>query len=127
MTRDEVMRWVAGYELAWQDEDLDGVERLFTVDARYRPSPYDEPKVGHDAIKAFWQDDEGTTFSMTTELVAVEDDSAVVRVKVRYGDESGTVSQEYLDLWVLHFADDGRVDDFEEWAYWPGKPSSAQH
>ena len=33
--------------------------------------------------------------------------------------------QEYRDLWILRFAADGRVADFEEWAYWPGKPSSA--
>jgi hypothetical protein len=26
---------------------------------------------------------------------------------------------------VLHFAPDGRVDDFEEWAYWPGRGYSA--
>jgi hypothetical protein len=41
---------------------------------------------------------------------------------VRYGDP---VHQEYRDLWVLRFADDGRVSDFEEWAYWPGKSYSA--
>jgi hypothetical protein len=40
-------------------------------------------------------------------------------VEVRYGDP---VSQEYRDLSVLRFADDGRVEDFEEWAYWPDKP-----
>ena len=33
--------------------------------------------------------------------------------------------QEYRDLWVLRFAPDGRVADFEEWAYWPSKPHSA--
>jgi hypothetical protein len=46
----------------------------------------------------------------------------LVRVLVRYG---GPVRQEYLDLWVLRFAEDGRVDDFEEWAYCPGKAYSA--
>jgi hypothetical protein len=48
---------------------------------------------------------------------------AVVRVEVRYGDP---VSQEYRDLWVLRFADDGRVEDFEEWAYWPDKPYTSR-
>ncbi len=48
--------------------------------------------------------------------------TAVVRVEVRYGDP---VRQEYRDLWVLQFAPDGRVEDFEEWAYWPDKPYAA--
>jgi ketosteroid isomerase-like protein len=54
--RDKVMRWVAGYERAWRDGDLDAVAELFTEDAaRYRPSPYEEAEVGHAAIRAFWR------------------------------------------------------------------------
>ncbi len=122
MTRDEVMSWVAAYEQGWHDEDLASVERLFTPEARYRPSPYDESLVGHDAIKSFWLDDADKVFTMSAEPVAVEGRDAVVRVKVLYGDP---VTQEYLDLWVLRFAEDGRVEDYEEWAYWPGKSYSA--
>ena len=103
---------------------MDAVESLFTEQARYRPSPYEPDLVGHDAIKRFWPEDEdGTHFTMTAEPVAVEGRDAVVRVKVNY---LGAKPQEYRDLWVLRFADDGRVEDYEEWAYWPDKPYSAQ-
>ena len=115
------MRWVAEYERAWRDGDVSGVPRLFTDDARYRRSPY-EPHVGHEQIQAFWLDDHGRTFSVVAEPVAVEGRDAVVRLEVRYGD---LVPQEYRDLWVLRFATDGRVEDFEEWAYWPGRGYSA--
>lgn len=124
MDRDGVTRWVAGYERAWRAGDLDAVAELFTEDARYRASPYEEPEVGHAAIRAFWLDDEGETFTVAAEPVAVEGRDAVVRLEVHYGQP---VRQEYRDLWVLRFADDGRVEDFEEWAYWPGKPYSADH
>lgn len=80
------------------------------------------PRSGHAAIRAFWLDDEDETFTVRAEPVAVEGRDAVVRLEVRYGDP---VHQEYRDLWVLRFAADGRVEDFEEWAYWPGKPYSA--
>jgi ketosteroid isomerase-like protein len=119
MDRDQVMRWVDGYIDAWRTEDAQGVERLFTEDACYRRSPYEESEVGHDAIKAFWLADAGETFSVKAEPVAIEGQTAVVRLLVNY---SGSVQQEYRDLWLLEFADDGRVSDFEEWAYWPGKP-----
>jgi hypothetical protein len=122
MDRDQVMRWVDGYIDAWRAEDASGVERLFTEDARYRRSPYEESEVGHDAIKAFWLDDAGEVFTAVAEPVAVEGRQAVVRVEVRYGQP---MNQEYRDLWVLEFAADGRVRDFEEWAYWPGKPYTA--
>ena len=117
------MRWVAGYERAWRERDLDGVTRLFTEDARYRRSPYTESATGHDAIQAFWQEDQGTTFTVTADPVAVEGRDAVVRLEVRYVEP---VVQEYRDLWILRFAPDGRVEDFEEWAYWPGRPYTAE-
>jgi len=120
--RDGVLRWVGEYERAWRAGDVDGVTRLFTDDARYRTSPYENPKVGHREIQALWLDDEGRPFTLAAEPVAVEGRDAVVRLEVRYGEP---VQQEYRDLWVLRFAPDGRVEDFEEWAYWPGKPYSA--
>jgi len=122
MTRADVMRWVAGYEQAWRDGDLEAVETLFTEEARYRLSPYDESESGQDAIKALWLDDEGEVFTMEAEPVALEGRDAVVRVKVVYGDP---VRQEYIDLWVIRFAEDGRAEDFEEWAYWPGRSYAA--
>jgi len=120
--RESVLRWVAEYERAWRSGDVSGVTRLFTEDVRYRTSPYAEPKVGRAEVQAFWLDDEGRTFSVTAEPIAVEGRDAVVRLEVRYGDP---VPQDYRDLWVLRFAPDGRVEDFEEWAYWPDKPYTA--
>ena len=41
-------------------------------------------------------------------------------------DALGDEPQEYTDLWLMRFAADGRVDDFEEWVYWPHKPYTAE-
>jgi ketosteroid isomerase-like protein len=118
---DDVLSWVAAYERAWRAADVSAVETLFAPDAHYRFSPYEEPRIGHEAIRAAWVDDD-LTFSIAVEPVAVQGRTAVVRLEVRYGDP---VRQEYRDLWILRFADDGRVREFEEWAYWPGKPYTA--
>ena len=121
MDTGEVMNLVARYEAAWREDDLPAVDTLFTDDARYLRSPYDtEPLVGLPAIRGFWSDP--TPFEMTAEPEAVQGSRAVVRVEVRYG---GQKPQEYRDLWVLRFADDGRVEHFEEWPFWPGQPWTA--
>jgi hypothetical protein len=122
MNSDEVMAWYAEYEGSWRDRDLAGVERLFTEDAQYRVSPYAASEVGHDAIKGIWSEDEGTTFTADASPVAIEGDRAVLRVDVVY---LAPRQQEYADLWLLRFAADGRVEDFEEWPFWPGKPYTA--
>lgn len=123
MDRAAVMTWVQGYERGWRASDADAVPTLFTEEIRYRRSPYTPPLVGYAQLAEFWTEDEGATFTMSAEPVAVEGDAAVVRVRVDYGGDS---PQEYTDLWVMHFAADGRVDDFEEWAYWPDKSYTAQ-
>ncbi len=122
MNREQVMSWVQAYETAWRAGDRDAVDSLFTANVRYLRSPYEPPLVGTDAIRDFWLADEGETFTMSAEPVAVEERDAVVRVEVRYGEPP---RQEYRDLWVLRFAEDGRVDFFEEWAYWPGASYTA--
>ena len=59
---------------------------------------------------------------MNASVIAVEGLEAVVRVDVVY--ETPEV-EEYKDVWILRFDSDGRVADYEEWAYWPGKPYAA--
>ena len=64
-----------------------------------------------------------TAFTLEAWVVSLEGVTAVVRVLVNY---LAPTQQEYTDLWVLRFGDDGRVADFEEWACWPGKAFSAK-
>lgn len=116
------MAWVDAYEHAWRDDDVDAIDELFAEQATYRPSPYEDAIVGRAAIREFWPEEDGATFTMTAVPVAVDGDTAVVRVLVRY---ERPQAQEYTDLWLMHFDDDGLVDSFEEWAYWPGRPYSA--
>jgi hypothetical protein len=121
MDRDDVMRWVGEYERAWRDGELDALDALFTEDLAYRVSPYEE-SMTLAALKDVWCDDEDEVFAANAWPIAVDGRDAVVRVDVSYGDP---VRQEYRDVWLLRFAEDGRVDDFEEWAYWPDKAYSA--
>lgn len=119
MESEGVRRWAEQYERAWREQDSSAVVSLFTEQAQYLDSPYESPRVGHDAIAAEWNDPR--PFTMTVESITVEGSHAVVRVKVLYSEPE----QEYADLWELDFADDGRVARFVEWAYWPGKPFTA--
>ena len=118
---DALTAWIDGYERAWRSPGTDGLAALFTDEAVYLTSPYDEPVVGLDAIRAFWdeeRDGPDEVFTMSREVVAASGGTGVARVLVRYGEP---VRQEYADLWVVTFADDGsgRATRFEEWPFWP--------
>ena len=120
-----VRRWLAAYEAAWRAAGTEGLAGMFTVDASYRQSPYQDPIVGLDAIRRMWdeeRDGPDEVFTLATDIVAVDGATAVVRAEVRYGDP---LRQEYRDVWIMHLRADGRCTWFEEWPYWPGQPGAA--
>jgi ketosteroid isomerase-like protein len=120
-----VRHWLAAYEAAWRTPETEALAGIFTDDASYLQSPYEEPVTGLDAIRRMWDEERAgpdEVFTMATEIVAVDGSTAVVRAEVRYGDP---VNQEYRDLWIIRLGDDGRCSRFEEWPYWPGEPRTA--
>jgi ketosteroid isomerase-like protein len=122
---EQVTDWVAAYQRAWRAPGTSALAGIFIPDATYRQGPYEEPVTGLPAIAGMWEaerDGPAEVFRMTSEIVATDGDTAVVRVAVSYGDP---VRQEYRDLWVLRFADDGRCSSFEEWPFWPEQPHLA--
>ncbi len=121
-----VSRWLADYEAVWRAPGAAGLAGIFTDDATYLHSPYEEPVTGLDAIRRMWEEDRDgpdEVFTLATDILAVDGPTAVVRAEVRYGDP---LRQEYRDLWIVRLCDDGRCRWFEEWPYWPGRPYSAR-
>ena len=117
--RDAVRTWLEGYERAWRTPGTSALGELFIDDVVYLPSPWAEPIRGRGALGRFWEGsrdgpDEG--FDAVTRLVAVDGDTAVVRVDVDYED-----GQRWRDLWLISFAADGRCARFEEWPFAPGQ------
>jgi ketosteroid isomerase-like protein len=121
MDRGQVNVWIEAYERAWRTAGTEPVTALFTDDATYQQSPYHDPISGLSAIAGMWEEERDgadEVFTMTSEVVAVEGDTGVARVEVRYGEP---VRQEYRDLWIMRFAPDGRCRAFEEWPFWPSR------
>ena len=111
--------WIEAYKRAWRSPGTDALARLFTEGASYRTAPFEAPHVGLAAIAELWEEErEGPeeVFEMNSELIAVEGDTAVARIEVRYGDP---VTRRYRDLWVIQLDGDGRCREFEEWPFWP--------
>jgi uncharacterized protein (TIGR02246 family) len=124
MTRPAIEDWIRRYEHAWRSPGTDALAELFTEDATYLLSPYENPIVGREEIAAMWErerEEPDEIFEMTSEVFAVDGERAVVRVEVHYGDP---VQREYRDIWLLRF-EGGRCAHFEEWAFWPGQPYAA--
>lgn len=116
--------WIDGYERAWRSPGTGALAELFSEEASYLHSPYADPVIGIQAIEADWEanrDGHDEAFTMAAAIVAVEGETGVARVFVRYA----TNAQEYLDLWVVRFDRAGRCKWFEEWPFWTEQPGEA--
>ncbi len=117
MHRRAVQGWVDRYEQLWRAPGTKQLAELFEADATYLPSPWGTPLEGLDEIAVFWESErEGPDeeFTMASEVVAVDGDTAVVRVSVEYAVAG---DGRWRDLWVLRFGPDGRCSSFEEWPF----------
>ena len=115
-----IAEWIAAYERAWRSKGTAALATLFAEDASYRPSPWAEPVHGLDALARFWERerdgaDEG--FRMQSEIVAIDDATAVVRVAVDYDD-----GERWRDLWIVTFDDEQHCRMFEEWPFATDQP-----
>ena len=117
--RSAVNDWLARYERAWRSPGTAALDELFGDGVIYVASPWASPILGLESLRRFWDaardgPDEG--FRMTSEIVAVDGATAVVRVHVDYDD-----GQRWRDLWVLTLDDQDRCERFEEWPFAPDR------
>jgi hypothetical protein len=119
VTREQLSDWLAGYERAWRSPGTDALAELFTEEATYSTAPYEKPHGGLDAIREMWEGERlgpDEEFEMTSEIVAIEDDTGVARIEVHYG---APKDKEYRDLWIVRVDETGLCSHFEEWPFWP--------
>jgi SnoaL-like domain len=117
---------VSAYERAWRSAGTGSLGELFAEGATYRMSPYEEPARGLTEIAALWERERKSAdepFEMEYEIVAIDGDTAVVRLEVEYGEPAPA---EYRDIWIVKFDPDGRCREFEEWPFWPGQEIAAE-
>ena len=55
-------------------------------------------------------------FELAADVVAVEGDTGVARLEVRY---SAPLEREYRDIWIVTLGPNGLCTCFEEWPFWP--------
>lgn len=119
MGRDRFEDWIKRYERAWRTAGTDGLDELFSESASYSTAPFDRPFEGLAAISLMWEAErEGPDeeFELHSSLIAVDGDTAVARVEVRYGKPRECT---YRDIWVIELDREGRCRRFEEWPFWP--------
>jgi ketosteroid isomerase-like protein len=113
----DVARWLEAYGAAWETRNSADVAQLFTDDALYQETPYAEPFRGREAISTYWDsvtaDQDAIEFDFAT--LAITGTTGIAEWSARFRSVSNDVPVELNGVFVLEFADSGRVRSLREW------------
>ena len=123
MNRESVQAWLDKYLEAWRTYEPSKIRDLFSEDAIYLYSPFDEhqPMEGREAIVANWLEapDDPSSWEAHYVPVAVEGNVGVAQGRTRYLPREGTPERQFDNIFVIHFDDAGRCTRFTEWYMQP--------
>jgi uncharacterized protein (TIGR02246 family) len=109
--------WLTAYGRAWEARDPQAAADLFSEDATYRETPFDEPARGREAIAEYWSrvtaGHDGVRFGY--EILAVADDTGIARWWASFQSIRSGKPVELDGIFVVLMDADGRCKKFREW------------
>lgn len=115
--REAFESWLAAYGRAWEARDPRAAADLFSEDATYRETPFDESARGREAIADYWSrviaGHEGVRFGY--EILAVADDRGIARWWASIRSIRPGKPVELDGIFVLRMGADSLCEEFREW------------
>ena len=109
--------WLDRYREAWEERDPDRAASLFTDDASYRETPFDPPMEGSAAIHAYWAKAVAgqSDIRFTSEVLACAGADGLCHWHCAFAADPAGDRIDLDGIFRCRFADETRVEAFEEW------------
>jgi hypothetical protein len=117
LTTEKFNTWLETYSRASRENDAQASAALFSADARYYESPFDEPLIGCDAIRNYWEAgaERFADKEASHEILSGQDNPGVARWRSTFTDLT-TGKRLALDcLFLVEFDEQGKCCLFREW------------
>lgn len=113
-------QWLAAYSRASAENDPQASARLFSEDACYYESPFDEPLVGRQAIYDYWAAGAVNLADKCSshEVLAVRGNLGIARWQGRFVVRANDVIMSLDCIFLAQFNAQGECSLFREW--WHG-------
>jgi nuclear transport factor 2 (NTF2) superfamily protein len=110
-------RWLDAYGRAWETMDPDAAIALFTEDASYQETPYDDPMRGSDQIRAYWAGvpEAQRDIRFEHEILAVVGNRGIAHWQASFTRVPSGADVTLDGIFVLDFDPDGRCETLREW------------
>ncbi len=110
--------WLDRYGDAWRSGDADGVTKLFSAEARYEETPFDEPMIGHGAIRRYWAEGAGMAqkeIRFGYDMLSVRNDTGIAHWTASFVRIPSGIFVELDGVLLARFSPDGLCVQFREW------------
>ncbi len=117
---------VEAYGRAWQDFSGDAWVALFTEDAEYHGDPFDEPLVGHNALRSFLLESSARQrdVAFTVERHWVSGATVLAAWHASWIERSDDTVTRRAGFLTAEVAEDGRIRRFREWWMMAPRPAA---
>ena len=126
LTRDQFAAWLDRYLAAWRSGDTDEIGELFSDDVVYSQNGGQTSITGREAVVAHWLEaayEPEAEWEASYEPLAIEEQVHVAVGSTRYTRQDG-VREDFSNIFVIRFDEDGRACDLREW--WMRAPSPVE-
>lgn len=119
-------RWLQRYGEAWEGQNADSAAGLFTENAKYYETPFDEPMVGRDRVYAYWREGTGAQREVRFgyDVLAINRDMGIARWTASFTRVPSGIAVRLDGILTVLFEQDGRCSEFREW--WHRQETPAQ-
>jgi hypothetical protein len=117
LTIDQFTKWMDTYGKASREDDPQTSADLFSLDAKYYESPFDEPMIGREAIYHYWNKGAQTLKDKESmyEILSVKNNLGIARWQSQFTNIN-TCKRLALDcVFLVEFDVDGKCSEFREW------------
>jgi len=117
LTLENFNTWLEAYSSASAEDDPQASAELFTRNAKYYETPFDEPMIGHNAIRKYWEIG-AQVFNnkeCTYEIFSVKDNLGIARWQSKFTDNRSGKRFALDCLFLVEFDDNDKCRLFREW------------
>lgn len=119
LTHGDAQDLLAVFKRAWERRDPDLAMELFSEDAEVRDDPFEEPRHGANAIRAYWNDVAATQahVEFDAERIWVVERTVLASWHAAYTSRSDARRFRLRGFMTLELDDAGKVWRFREWRH----------
>lgn len=114
----EFEKWLDAYGAVWEAGDAQTAIELFTDDAEYYETPFDDPMIGRDAIQQYWSEGAGESqkeVRFLYEAVAVVEGRGFAKWEATFVRIPSGIHVELDGFLMAEFDGAGKCSVFREW------------